>query len=159
MNDPLFKQMLGDANAYRGSCLCGGVSFAVSGLRGPAAHCYCTMCRKFHGAAFSTFVNAEQLTWISGNELLKEYIAPNGTTRIFCRECGSSIAFKGMSPDDKLEIAASLFDEIIPNLMDSHVYTSYKACWFEILDDLPQFKEGRNDFVLLEQEIGSGDQR
>jgi hypothetical protein len=39
----------------RGSCLCGGVRYEVTGPVHDVHHCHCSMCRKAHGAAFSTF--------------------------------------------------------------------------------------------------------
>jgi hypothetical protein len=38
----------------RGQCLCGAVTFEVSAELGMVTHCHCSMCRKFHGSAFST---------------------------------------------------------------------------------------------------------
>jgi len=53
-------------------------------------HCHCTMCRKFYGAAFSTFDEAkvENFRWIKATEQLKTYQAANGTQRKFCQQCG-----------------------------------------------------------------------
>jgi hypothetical protein len=39
----------------RGSCLCGNVRYEVTGAVHDVHHCHCSMCRKSHGAAFSTF--------------------------------------------------------------------------------------------------------
>ncbi|SJN54313.1 Glutathione-dependent formaldehyde-activating enzyme [Vibrio ruber DSM 16370] len=80
---------------YQGSCLCGQVTYEVRGLSKDGAHCHCSMCRKFHGAAFGTLFTAEHVQWTSGQSLVKEYVAPNGTIRTFCRECGSSLGFRG----------------------------------------------------------------
>jgi hypothetical protein len=129
---------------YKGSCLCGGISYEVSSFSDLAANCHCTMCRKFHGAAFSTLVEVSGLHWLTGKDLLKSYLAENGTTRFFCGCCGSSIGFlaKGQ-PMSKIEIAISTFDSEIPVKTDAHIYTNYKACWYQINDHLPEYKEGR----------------
>ena len=81
----------------RGSCLCGQVRFAVRELAPRTAHCHCTMCRKFHGAAFATLatVKTKDFEWLGGQSLLRHFDAPNGTRRSFCGECGSSLAFHG----------------------------------------------------------------
>ncbi|WP_442958652.1 GFA family protein [Photobacterium sp. Hal280] len=49
---------------YQGSCLCRGVQFSVNGFSEKAANCYCSMCRKFHGAAFGTLVGVQGLNWL-----------------------------------------------------------------------------------------------
>lgn len=129
---------------YKGSCLCGQVTFKADGLSEQAANCHCTMCRKFHGAAFGTLVSALNLKWLSGIPLLQDYVAANGTIRTFCKQCGSSLGFrvKG-APFEQLEIAISTFDDDIPVKVDTHIYTNNKACWHCISDQLPQHGEGR----------------
>lgn len=41
----------------KGSCLCGAVAYSAAGPVAKASHCYCTMCRKQHGAAAGTYAN------------------------------------------------------------------------------------------------------
>ncbi len=129
---------------YQGSCLCGQIRFAVSGFDSHIAHCHCSMCRKFHGAAFGTLSQVRDLTWLSGEALLKDYVAPNGTIRTFCRHCGSSIGFrsKGNALAD-IELSLALFDGDIPARIDAHIFTQYKSSWYEFSDDLPHYQEGR----------------
>jgi len=130
---------------YKGSCLCGGVSFSVTAFSEKAANCYCSMCRKFHGAAFGTLVEVEGLTWLSGRSLLKDYTAPNGTTRTFCGECGSSIGFREKGAAfEAMELAIACFDEAIPVKIDAQIYTRYKNNWCELQGNLPAFPEGRD---------------
>ena len=130
---------------YKGSCLCGNVQFSVKGFSKKAAHCHCSMCRKFHGAAFGTLVEVQGLQWHSGEHLLKDFVAPNGTIRTFCTECGSSLGFrvKG-TPIEKIELAIATFDCDIPVTIDAQIYTAYKANWCELQKDLPTFSKGRD---------------
>jgi hypothetical protein len=102
------------------------------------------MCRKFHGAAFGTLVGVTGLQWLSGEGNLKEFTADNGTTRTFCKECGSSLGFKeNNNPSTKLEVAIATFDEDIPVKIDANIYTAYKANWCEPEGEILTFKEGR----------------
>ena len=134
--------------AFKGSCLCGEIRFSVSGFSEKAANCYCSMCRKFHGAAFGTLVAVQGLQWLSGEPLLKEFVAPNGTVRTFCSCCGSSLGFrvKG-APQEDIELAISLFDEDIPVNIDAQIYTAYKANWCSLDPKLPSYSEGRQNRV------------
>ncbi|MEM5529349.1 GFA family protein [Gammaproteobacteria bacterium AS21] len=130
---------------YQASCLCGEVSLQVSGFSEQAGHCHCSMCRKFHGAAFATLVEVTDIQWLTGRALLQDYTANNGTIRTFCRQCGSSIGFrvKGLGLE-QIELAISLFDEEIPINPDVHIYTQYKANWYDIDDSLVQHAHARD---------------
>ncbi|WP_024610759.1 GFA family protein [Pseudoalteromonas sp. TB64] len=131
-------------DAYKGSCLCGAVTFTVNGFNEKAANCHCTMCRKFHGAAYGTSVGVVGLNWISGIDYLKEFIALNGTIRTFCYECGSSLGFrvKGTSLSE-IELAIATFDSEIPVVIDAHIYIDNKASWCALQDELPKYNKGR----------------
>ncbi|CAM9112244.1 unnamed protein product, partial [Ectocarpus fasciculatus] len=130
------------AKLYRGSCLCGEVVFEAGGFDSKCAHCHCRMCRKFHGAAFSTMAAASDVNWLRGAALLQDYTASNGTVRTFCKACGSSVAFRSRGAD-ALELSLSLFDEDPPVRGDAHIFTDFKAGWCEILDELPQHARRR----------------
>ena len=51
----------------QGGCLCGGMRYEIDGPLTEVGNCHCSMCRRFHGAAFSTYakVNAEHFRWFS----------------------------------------------------------------------------------------------
>ncbi len=127
----------------KGSCLCGKIGFSVEKLSPVIGHCHCSMCQKFHGAAFSTFVevNVDDLHWHKGKEQLKSYQADNGTVRKFCQECGSSLIFesKHNRHENTIEVALSAFDEIEHVEPNAHIFTESKVDWFTLSDDLPQY--------------------
>lgn len=121
---------------YKGSCLCGGVVFSVNGFSEKAANCHCTMCRKFHGAAFGTLVGVRGTKWLSGERLLQNFTAQNGTVRTFCKECGSSLGFRAKGASiEKIELAIAMFDEDVPVKIDAQIYTNYKANWCQLESD------------------------
>ncbi len=140
---------------YSGSCLCGAVRYQVTKFEPHIGHCHCTMCRKFHGAAFSTFgeVKLGNLRWISGYERLKSYAASNRTVRRFCDICGSSMVF--ISPYNQelgtVEIALATLDDIGDDLADlkpdAHIYTSSEVPWLDLGDELPKYLEYRDGDV------------
>ena len=133
---------------YHGSCLCASIEFEASHLSTKMGHCHCSMCRKFHGAAFATFgeTSREHFRWLKGAELLSSYTADNGTTRQFCSKCGSSLIFIPSGDDNGLvEFALGALDDPISETPDAHIYTAYKANWMGLCDDLPKFPESRNE--------------
>ena len=131
---------------WSGQCLCGGIHYQVEAIRPQMAHCHCSMCRKFHGAAFATFgvAKKEDFNWLSGKELLASYRAENGTVRQFCKNCGSSMTFASSGcTGEVVEFALGTLDNPLNMQPDSHIYTQSKADWYEIEDTLPRFAEGR----------------
>lgn len=132
---------------YRGSCLCDAIRFEVDEFEPRTGNCHCSMCRKFHGAAYATIAEAKlnHFRWISGQELITGYTAENGTTRSFCANCGSSLTFASPGADpDLVEIALGCFDDEVPVRPDAHIYVASGAKWALPDDNLPQFEAGRD---------------
>ena len=77
----------------KGECLCGLVSWQLSGPYEFFGMCQCSRCRKATGAAFATnlFVKADQFKWLSGKDVVNEYVMepPNTFGNAFCENCGS----------------------------------------------------------------------
>jgi hypothetical protein len=131
---------------YNGQCLCGAVKYQVDAFNPRMAHCHCSMCRKFHGSAFATYgeANKSDFRWLQGEDELESYTAENGTTRRFCRRCGSSMTFASPNySDDIIEIALGTLDSNLDMSPDAHIFVGSKASWSEIHDELPQYQEGR----------------
>lgn len=131
---------------YRGGCLCGAVQYEVDSFNSRMAHCHCSMCRKFHGAPFATFgeAKAADFRWLQGEDELVEYQADNGTTRCFCRHCGSSMTFASAGRGgDVVEVALGTLDSNLDLSPDAHIFVGSKANWSEIHDTLPQYVADR----------------
>jgi hypothetical protein len=132
--------MAGD-RTIRGSCLCGGVRFEITG--GPLwlAWCHCTRCRKAGGWANLT-VLADNFRWVQGRELVARYEPepPYHLVRCFCRVCGSYLGEPDTSPKIFPVSASALDDDpgVRPIL---HEWVVDKPAWYEILDDLPRYPE------------------
>ena len=135
-----------EKRVLKGSCLCGAVRYKVRNIGRHMGHCHCSMCRKFHGAAFATFgeTEKENFSWEAGEDKIRSYTAVNGTVRRFCGECGSSLTFAPNANDNVLvEFTLGTLDDDLELRPDAHIFTAYKASWFEISDDLPKFDDGR----------------
>jgi len=134
-------------NSKQGSCLCGKVRYQVTDISPRMGHCHCKMCRKFHGAAFSTFgeVSAANFEWLDGESLIKSYQGENGTIRKFCGECGSSLVFvPSKDPGEVVEFSLGTLDSNIEQTPDAHIFIANKANWFKPSDDLPQYEQARS---------------
>src|SRR5258708_2612568 len=76
-----------------GGCRCGSVRYEIRAPLGTAEHCHCSMCRKAHGAAFSTnaLVATEALVVTSGVEFISKYQSSTNRKKCFCSKCGSQL--------------------------------------------------------------------
>ena len=126
----------------RGSCLCGGIVFEITGDVPRIGQCHCSLCRKVSGGGSTTTipVAAEQLKWISGQELVQEFQRPSGYGSSFCRVCGSP------APDanrarTRYGIPAGVLDDDPGVEVLEHIYVASKASWEIIGDAAPQYAE------------------
>jgi len=132
---------------FHGSCLCGAVKFEIDEFLPQVAHCHCSMCRKFHGAAYATIagVSRSKFRWVEGEDALKGFTAENGTTRTFCRHCGSSLTFSSpRAPQDVVEVALGAMDNDVPVEPSAHIFVASRANWTAFGDKLPQYEAGRD---------------
>jgi hypothetical protein len=126
-----------------GSCLCGGIKYAISGELFEALNCHCSMCRKAHGAAFRSRarVRAADFRWVAGENLLTFYESSPGNHRGFCRICGSPMLTRFDGNTAVFSLPLGTLDDDPGVRPRAHVYVGSKAPWFTISDDLPQFAE------------------
>jgi len=139
----------------RGSCLCGGVKFEITGPLAKPLNCHCVQCRKQHGAAFRSRARAraraEDFKWLQGEELVRYYESSPGFRRGFCGNCGSPIVNR-VGPNyrllannpgaiHELGVPLGILDDDPGVRPSEHVFVSEKASWFAITDDLPQHQK------------------
>ncbi|MFZ1101699.1 MAG: GFA family protein [Hyphomicrobiaceae bacterium] len=122
-----------------GSCLCGGIRFEISGPVVGIVQCHCSLCRKSSGTGSIATVRvpADQLGWISGEDLVKTFARASGYGTAFCSVCGSP------APDADAErtqygIPAGLLDGDPPLSVIEHIFVGSKAQWEAISGDAPR---------------------
>ena len=128
--------------SFDGGCLCGAVRYRIERKHLNAMHCYCGMCRKAHGTAFSThfMTRPDQLEWLAGRSLLTEYESSPGAVRAFCPRCGTHLLVHGQSGDGNYAIPAGTLDDDPPLTLVGHMFTGDRVGWFRLTDDLPQYE-------------------
>ena len=82
-------------NKIVGKCLCGTVSYEITGNLGIFQYCHCSRCRKFTGSAHAAniLVAPGQFCWLSGEPNVGRF-EPAETKHFatsFCKTCGSSL--------------------------------------------------------------------
>jgi hypothetical protein len=107
--------------------------------------CHCSRCRRARSAAHGTniFYKADAFRWTRGEELVADYQVPDakyyGTA--FCRKCGSAMPRISRARNIVVVPAGSLDTD--PHMRSQrHIFTDYKAPWFEITDSAPRYPEG-----------------
>jgi hypothetical protein len=137
-----FGQHHMEDNAILGGCLCGSIRYEIMAALKDAEHCHCSMCRKAHGAAFSTnaVVPTDKLTVTSGADLLSEYQSSPNRRKCFCSTCGSQLFMRRLDKPEFTVVTLGTTDADPCARPERHVFTGSKAPWYEIADALPQFK-------------------
>jgi hypothetical protein len=120
---------------HHGGCLCGAITFAVTGpLPAPDA-CHCTICRKSSGHYWvSTDVPRGRVaisgtpTWFQSSPKVR---------RGFCGTCGASLFFDPPHKDF-IAIAMGAFDTKTSTRIEKHIFVADKGDYYEITDGAPQ---------------------
>jgi hypothetical protein len=125
------------SSPVRGSCLCGGVRYEVTGPFLRANFCHCSRCRKHTGAAASAQgrVPREAFRLLAGAELLRVFRPPGGMAKAFCAECGSSL-FGGDWPDGpEVSIRLGTLDDDPGIRPQFHNFTADAPAWLPVGED------------------------
>ncbi len=127
-----------------GSCLCGKVSYSLTGDMGIFQYCHCSRCRKFTGSAHASnlFARPDEFTWISGEELVQQY-EPEDTkyfATAFCKTCGSSLPWSSKG-GNVIVIPAGTLDDDPVTRPKWNIFCASKAEWYVDSADLPHHDE------------------
>ena len=129
-------------SVVRGSCLCGGVAFEMTGKPMRVAHCHCSRCRKARGTANATnlAVPLDGVRFIRGEDLLTKFKVPDAKFfgHVFCKVCGSSMPRFDEGRGFAV-IPMGAFDDDPGVRPEVHIFVDSKAPWDVITDDLPKF--------------------
>jgi hypothetical protein len=122
--------------AYEGGCLCGAVRYKATGEPLQVAHCHCERCRRSTGAAFATGVcfPVKAVTWKQGEPV--SYQSSESFARLFCSQCGSSVAQHNLATDTMWPLAGTLDrpDSVTPEF---HMFIEEQLSWVKLDDGLP----------------------
>jgi hypothetical protein len=131
-------------STHTASCLCGGITFCIKGPIAPVQVCHCGQCRKAQGTVFATNspVQASDVEWTCGRDLLTHYESSPGKVRAFCSRCGSPVYSQRTAQPEVLRLRLGLINEPIDTHVAAHGHVGSKANWWPITDDGPQFEAG-----------------
>lgn len=121
-----------------GSCLCGGVTYELTGDLRNSVACHCVQCRKTSGHYVSaTQVEADQLT-LTQTDTLTWYDSSPGAQRGFCNRCGASLFWKHEDDGGAVSVMSGTIDGDTGLTTEKHIFTAFKGDYYDIADNEPQ---------------------
>ena len=127
---------------YKGSCLCGAVTFTIEGKFDSFYLCYCSYCQKDSGSAHAAnlFSASAVLRWDSGADEVTTFNLPGSRhSKSFCKHCGSAVP--GSELPGVLMVPAGSLDTDIEITPTARIYTSSQSGWSFDLSYVPDFSE------------------
>jgi hypothetical protein len=129
---------------FSGSCICGSVSYEITGEPRAFYHCHCRRCRKASGTghASNVILNLDTVKWTAGEDLIGKYKVP-GAKRfgtVFCTHCGSPLP--RIAPDlSYAVIPAGSLDTDPPINPTARIMCDSRVAWSCEDDSLPAWAE------------------
>lgn len=130
--------MSGKEISATGGCLCGAVRYQVREALPAVVNCHCGQCRRT-GGHFGASTHAGDAAFaLIEQRGLKWYRSSPQARRGFCRECGSTLFWKG---DERagISIAAGSLDQPTGLATSQHIFVADKGDYYTIDDGLPQW--------------------
>jgi len=127
-----------------GSCLCGKITYQITGSLGIFQYCHCSRCRKFTGSAHAAniIVAPNQFEWLKGEELLGRYELPEARhfATSFCTNCGASLPWLTKSEKAVVVPAGGLDGD--PELKPfQNIFYASRADWYTDASQLIKYDE------------------
>lgn len=129
-----------------GSCLCGAVTFEARGSLREVVFCHCGQCRRQTGLYYASTNSAEKDLTVSGGENITWYQSSDKGRRGFCKHCGSALFWK-YEGTEHISIQAGSFDMPSRLVPGYHIFCEDKGDFYDINDDLPQYRKSSPDIV------------
>ncbi len=128
----------------KGGCLCGEVTYEVTGPFDQFHLCHCSRCRKSTGSAHASniFTKPENIRWLTGESLIKRFDLPTAErfARCFCSQCGSGVPYLSRNGLALTIPAGSLDDD--PGIRpQDHIFWRDRGCWYDEGVTAPRFDE------------------
>ena len=125
------------AMSQTGRCLCGQITYEISGDLIATAVCHCDHCQRQSGAAFSVnLVMLESQMVVTGTLSTFEDRGENDDAvyvyRRFCGNCGSPIFSSMVVPAGVLAVKAGTLDDRSAVLPSVEVWCEHKQPWVQL---------------------------
>lgn len=115
----------------QGSCMCGAVTYTISGNIRSIVACHCTQCRKTSGHyVAATQVHRDNID-VQGESSLSWYQSSASAERAFCRICGSQLFWSEFNSTN-ISVMAGTLDGPTGLRMDRQICTETKGDYYTL---------------------------
>jgi len=123
-----------------GSCFCGAVRYRIGLPPRWVAHCHCSMCRRAQGAAFVTWVGADEAKFVleSGADAVTRFKSSPAAVRSFCSRCGTPLFFQSTRWPGEVHVTMATLEYADGLEPQGHAYWADHVPWAHLGDDLPR---------------------
>ncbi|MGI9476332.1 MAG: GFA family protein [Hyphomicrobiaceae bacterium] len=128
------------ATTVNGSCLCGGVTFEITGKLREVIACHCTQCRKTSGHYVAATACDDDDLKFDKLDTLAWYRSSETAERGFCKRCGSSLFYRSLE-GHSTSIGAGCLDGATGLRLTGHIHCATKGDYYDIADGLEQREE------------------
>jgi hypothetical protein len=125
-----------------GKCLCGAVEYEVEDAFEYAMNCHCSNCRRTTGSAFKPIagIARERMRVLKGDEAVLVYGNPDEAHDVHCATCGS-LVYSVVRESAYVHVPMGTLADTPTIRPTAHIFVGSKAPWYDITDDLPQYRE------------------
>ena len=120
----------------KGHCLCGDVSFEVTGEPQGVSVCHCGQCRRQSGHTWASAYVPRREIAIHG-DTLRWYRASPDAERGFCTRCGSFLFWR-MDSEDTISFSLGSLEMPTGLSLEKHIFVKDKGDYYEIADGVRQ---------------------
>ena len=117
-----------------GGCLCGAITYRVTGPMRPVIACHCQQCRKTSGHHVAATAAPHDAIAVSGEPVW--FVSSDSARRGFCGVCGSNLFWES-SDSVTLSIFAGTLDDAGGLSIAGHIFTDDKGAYYQIADGKP----------------------
>ena len=124
-----------------GGCLCGSVTYELTGEVRDVINCHCSRCRRHTGHFMAATSTAADDLEIVG-ETLKWY-ATADVEYGFCGECGSTLFWRTSRRPGYVAVAAGTLEPPTGLKTVATIYTNYASDYHSFDESIPSYPEDR----------------
>ena len=117
----------------RGSCLCGTITYEISGNPRAVVECHFNQCRKMSGHYVAATRVAHSDIDIQGSENLTWYTSSDIAKRGFCRMCGSQLFWQNLNLD-LISVMAGTIDGATGLQTEERLFADCKGDYYALAE-------------------------
>lgn len=129
--------------AYSGRCLCGSITYHISGSPVIVAQCHCDECRRLSGTGHTIgAMYAAESFFVDGplGEFKYESSTGSQVTKGFCKACGSPIFGRNTRIPDYVTVPLGTMDDAGGLKVQVVIFARDRKHWDALGDDVARFE-------------------